>query len=153
MGKEARTRSQQPFRAMRRIPVWLWIFLAVALGGAGVARAYKPTTAAIPSELLGVWITDAPQYQDRTFEITQNTLVFKSSLANSSEYEVARSVLKHKSVHMTIEGSDPEMTLYEIEYQSAGKPGTFSFYLIVSPDLAIRFKNQPDMEWTKAGSD
>ncbi len=150
---QAPRRNPQTFGAMRKTSSWLWSLLAVTLVGAGTLWAYKPTNEPIPAEVLGVWSTDAAQYAGRTLEITQNTLIFKSSRPGLSPYAVARAAVRYSIDRVTTMSSGRERTLYTIEYMSGGRPGVFSFYSSSHPHHAIRFKNQPTMEWTRLGAE
>ena len=99
----------------------------------------------VPEELLGVWVTKDPNYSDRPFEIKKNTVVFEQGLGylDFDVYPIA-GVKKTES-----EGQ----TLYIIYYTIAsGKKFEFSFYFSTANGGEIRFKNQPEMVWTKKTS-
>ena len=99
----------------------------------------------VPEELLGIWVTKDPNYSDRPFEIKKNTVVFEQGLGylDFDVYPIA-GVKKTES-----EGQ----TLYIIYYTiTTGKKFEFSFYFSAANGGEIRFKNQPDMLWTKKES-
>jgi hypothetical protein len=97
---------------------------------------------AVPEELIGVWVTKDPNYQDRPFEIKKNTVIFEQGLGylDFDVYPIL-GVKKTES-----EGQ----TLYIIYYTiPSGKKFEFSFYYSAANGGEIRFKNQPEMVWTK----
>jgi hypothetical protein len=100
---------------------------------------------AVPEELIGVWVTKDPNYVDRPFEIKKNTVIFEQGLGylDFDVYPIA-GVKKTES-----EGQ----TLYIIYYTiTSGKKFEFSFYYSAANGGEIRFKNQPEMVWTKKKS-
>lgn len=97
---------------------------------------------AVPEELIGVWVTKDPNYIDRSFEIKKNTVIFEQGLGylDFDVYPI-EGVTKTES-----EGK----TLYVIYYTiPSGKKFEFSFYYSAANGGIIRFKNQPEMKWTK----
>ena len=99
----------------------------------------------VPEELLGVWVTKDPNYFDRPFEIKKNTVIFEQGLGylDFDVYPI-EGVKKTES-----EGK----TLYVIYYKiPSGKKFEFSFYYTAADGGIIRFKNQPQMKWTKRKS-
>ena len=99
----------------------------------------------VPQELIGVWQTKDPNYFDRPFEIKRNTVIFEQGLGylDFDVYPIA-GVKKTES-----EGK----TLYIIYYTiSSGKKFEFSFYYSAANGGEIRFKNQPEMVWSKKKS-
>jgi hypothetical protein len=100
---------------------------------------------AVPEELIGVWVTKDPNYSDRPFEIKKDTVIFEQGLGylDFDVYPIA-GVKKTES-----EGQ----TLYIIYYTiPSGKKFEFSFYYSAAKGGEIRFKNQPEMLWTKKKS-
>lgn len=96
----------------------------------------------VPEELIGVWVTKDPNYFDRPFEIKKNTLIFEQGLGYL-DFDVfpIEGVKKFES-----EGK----TLYIIYYAiPSGKKFEFSFYYSAENGGIIRFKNQPEIIWTK----
>ena len=99
----------------------------------------------VPEELIGVWVTKDPNYLDRPFEIKKNTVIFEQGLGylDFDVYPIA-GVKKTES-----EGK----TVYIIYYTiPSGKKFEFSFYYSAANGGEIRFKNQPEMLWTKKRS-
>jgi len=99
----------------------------------------------VPEELIGVWVTKDPNYVDRPFEIKKNTVIFEQGLGylDFDVYPIA-GVKKTES-----EGQ----TLYIIYYTiPSGKKFEFSFFYSAANGGEIRFKNQPEMLWTKKKS-
>ena len=99
----------------------------------------------VPEELIGVWVTKDPNYFDRPFEIKKNTVIFEQGLGYL-DFDV-----------YPIEGvkriESEGKTLYIIYYTiQSGKKFEFSFYYSAAKGGIIRFKNQPEMIWTKRKS-
>jgi len=99
----------------------------------------------VPEELIGVWVTKDPRYFNFPFEIKKNTVIFEQGLGylDFDVYPIA-GVKKTE-----LEGQ----TLYIIYYTlPSGKKFEFSFYYSAANGGEIRFKNQPEMLWTKKKS-
>ena len=99
----------------------------------------------VPEELIGVWVTDDPKYADHPFEIKKETLIFEQG-QGYLDFDVFPIV--------NLEKTDADgNTLYIIHYVlPAGKKFDFSFYYASAEGGVIRFKNQPEMKWTKKKS-
>ena len=99
----------------------------------------------VPEELIGVWVTDDPKYADHPFEIKKETLIFEQGQGylDFDVFPIAN-----------LEKTDADgNTLYIIHYVlPAGKKFEFSFYYASAEGGVIRFKNQPEMKWTKKKS-
>lgn len=96
----------------------------------------------VPEELIGVWVTDDPKYVDHPFEIKKGTLIFEQGLGY-----LDFAVFPIVNVEKSDTGVD---TLYIIYYLiPAGRKFEFSFYYTPTEGGVIRFKNQPEMKWTK----
>jgi len=100
---------------------------------------------AVPEELIGIWVTKDPNYLDRPFEIKKNTVIFEQGLGYL-DFDVYPIV--------GVKKTEPEgKTLYIIYYTiPSGKKFEFSFYYSAANGGEIRFKNQPEMLWTKKKS-
>jgi hypothetical protein len=99
----------------------------------------------VPEELIGVWVTKNPDYSDRPFEIKKNTVIFEQGLGYL-DFDVFPIAGVKKTEY---EGQ----TLYTIYYNiSSGKKFEFSFFYSAADGGEIRFKNQPEMVWTKKQS-
>ena len=100
---------------------------------------------AVPEELIGIWVTKDPRYLNTPFEIKKDTVIFEQGLGylDFDVYPIAGGK-KTES-----EGQ----TLYIIYYTlPSGKIFEFSFYYSAANGGQIRFKNQPEMVWTKKKS-
>ena len=99
----------------------------------------------VPEELIGVWVTDDQKYLDHPFEIKRDTLIFEQGLGYF-DFDVFPIV--------DLEKTDADgNTLYIIHYLiPAGRKFEFSFYYAATEGGVIRFKNQPEMKWTKKKS-
>jgi hypothetical protein len=96
----------------------------------------------VPEKLIGVWVTDDPKYADHPFEIKKDTLIFEQGLGYF-DFDVFPIVGLDKS------GENGD-TLYIIYYLiPSGRKFEFSFYYTPTEGGVIRFKNQPEMKWTK----
>jgi hypothetical protein len=96
----------------------------------------------VPEELIGVWVTDDPNYFDRPFEITKSTVIFEQGLGYFDFHVFPIWGVK--------KGDSEEAPLYIIYYtSSSGRKFEFSFYYTSANGGEIRFKNQPEMKWTK----
>ena len=96
----------------------------------------------VPEELIGVWETKDPNYSDRPFEIKENTVIFEQGLGYL-DFDVYPIVGVKKT-------ESEGQTLYIIYYTiPSGRKFEFSFYYSAANRGEIRFKNQPEMLWTK----
>ena len=112
----------------------LVFFLVGAFSGCRVARLES-----VPDELVGVWKTTSPRYQDRFFEISEDLVVFGTGGRNTEAHPIVS----------ISEALEDERLLYAISYESAeGEESEFSFYYDPAGSGVIRFKNQQDMAWT-----
>ncbi|MGD8255448.1 MAG: hypothetical protein PVJ11_09385 [Syntrophobacterales bacterium] len=99
----------------------------------------------VPEELIGVWVTEDPKYAEHPFEIKKETLIFEQG-QGYLDFDVFPIVGLEKT------DADGD-TLYIIYYVlPAGKKFEFSFYYASAEGGVIRFKNQPEMKWTKKKS-
>jgi len=97
---------------------------------------------AVPEELIGVWVTDDPAYHDHPFEIKQETLIFEQG-QGYFDFDVFPIAGLEKT-------EAEEATLYTIYYTiPSGREFEFTFYYTSADGGQIRFKNQPEMLWTK----
>jgi hypothetical protein len=122
-----------------RIFLVLLVIFAVVFG----VRCQKRFT--VPEELIGIWVTKDPRYLSTPFEIKKDTVIFEQGLGylDFDVYPIAGGK-KTES-----EGQ----TLYIIYYTlPSGKIFEFSFYYSAANGGQIRFKNQPEMVWTKKKS-
>ena len=134
------------------IPLWLAVRLtpkriaaavaAVAvLVGAPLAWVYWPRTVDIPDGAVGLWTTLTPNYEDRAFRLTKNTLTFHVSPQDSTFHPIVR-----------VESSSGEVgnaTQYTVFYTHDRDEYEFSFLYSEVPDTTIKFVNQRQMIWRK----
>lgn len=105
-------------------------------------RAGKSKT--VPDELVGVWKTSARQYADRSFELRKDTILFGTGGSGVS----VNPIVKVEQVREEKEN----MVLYVIHYTGEGTSDyVLSFYYDAANGGTIRFKNQMQIEWKKAG--
>ncbi len=94
----------------------------------------------LPSELIGVWRTDAPAYKGRFMKCDPKYIV----LGIGDEKVVPRKV---EEITKTTEGKE---TLYTLKTDEKDEGEyTFSFYYSPDDGGTIRFKNQPELVWHK----
>lgn len=121
------------------------VFLVLLVIFTGVLGGQCQKGFAVPEELIGIWVTKDPRYFNTPFEIKKNTVIFEQGLGylDFEVYPIA-------DVKMT---ESEGQTLYIIYYiLPSGKIFEFSFYYSGTNGGQIRFKNQPDMVWTKKKS-
>ena len=93
----------------------------------------------VPDELVGVWKTTSPRYEDRFFEISEDLIVLGTGGRNTEAHRIL-------SIREALED---ERLLYAISYESAeGEEYGFFFYYDPAGSGVIRFKNQQNMAWT-----
>jgi hypothetical protein len=95
----------------------------------------------IPEELLGVWETSAPRYEDCLLEFREGMVIFQKGLSHVDTNhidDIEKSVEKGK-------------ILYRIHYKSLdGGKFLLALYFIKTEDgEVIQFKNNRNLEWTK----
>jgi hypothetical protein len=97
----------------------------------------------VPDELVGVWKTSAPNYADRSFELKKDAIIF-----GTGEGKVSfNTILQVEEVREEKE----KMVLYVIHYTGeGGNDYALSLYYDATNGGTIRFKNQMQIEWTKA---
>ena len=95
----------------------------------------------IPSELVGTWTTDAPDYADRYLQISGTGLSFGTGDGRADWKRL-------RGARVEPQGDG---TLYVLQYDSVdGAPGELS--ITYSPELdAIRLAHR-DAVWTRAGA-
>ncbi len=100
---------------------------------------------AVPEDLIGVWGTTSPTYEDRSFEIKADEIIFGTGEDKFDTYPITK---------IRIEKDRKEQkTLYLICYKNIeGKEYKFFFYYDPANQGTIRFKNQKEMLWTKKTS-
>lgn len=115
--------------------------LLLALAGCGPER-----TKTVPSELIGVWKTQAPDYADRFLELTRDSIRFGTG---GDEFYVRSIVGVEKALE---DGS----TLYTVFYIDPADPEKYqykvAFYYDPGNQGVIRYKNRTDIVWTKTSS-
>ena len=136
-------------RRTRRLSGW---GVATLLIGALllVWRLPMPEKESIPDELVGAWTTATPSYDDVSFRILRDSLVFRSG-DHVGAYEITR-------VRGTYRG--PMATSYVVEYANRGNVYEFSLVYYppqgggtapnVSTDGFIQLTHQAKMDWRRS---
>ena len=89
---------------------------------------------------VGVWKTSVPKYQDRFFKISGSTITFGTGNGNAKNFIVDRVIKK----------VEEKKTVYTIMYNDVEGSGfKRAFYYTPENNGVIRFKNQPEIEWTR----
>jgi hypothetical protein len=93
----------------------------------------------LPQKLQGVWQTGDTSYADHRFLLDKNAIGFGTGDGKTDWYRITR-------VDETLQRNT---TLYAIEFQN-DSGAVFKRLLYYYPDRGgrIRFKNQPNIEWT-----
>ena len=99
----------------------------------------------IPDELIGEWKTSVPKYEGCHFEVTKLTVAFKPK----DEETYSNIITKVKRE----EDPEEEHILYIIFYKTeSGKVYQLSLNYYPEENGVIKFKNQPEIVWTKKRS-
>jgi len=117
--------------------VWIIIICLMVLS---VCHCGRKTT--VPDDLIGVWLTTEPTYQDCFFEIKTKEIIFGTGEEKFDTYPITK---------IRIEKDLKEQsTLYLICYKNIEKQEyKFFFYYDPANQGTIRFKNQREMVWTR----
>ena len=118
---------------------------AVIVIGGSITWATWPRSAEIPQGAVGLWRTVTPDYSDRAFRITKNTLTFHVSPQDSTFHPIVR---VRETEYMEEQGTT-EYTVFYTQYRDEYE---FAFLYREDPDTTIRFINQKQMTWRKGSS-
>ncbi len=113
-----------------------------------------PRNNEIPSDLIGVWRSTTPGYEDRYFQFSRRNLVFGTGGIEGEAYLVAE--VQSSPVGEGEEGgaSKSKRLLFTIRYMKTDKlEYELLFYYDPEPTELITFKNQEHLKWTKKGRD
>ena len=117
------------------------IAVVTVLVGAPLIWLYWPRTVDIPDGAVGLWTTLTPNYADRAFRLTKNTLTFHVSPQDSTFHPIVRVESKSE------DGDDA--TRYTVFYTHYRDLYEFSFLYSEVPDTTIKLANQREMTWRK----
>ena len=99
----------------------------------------------VPTEIIGVWKTSAPNYKNGSFELTEDLIVFRNS--GPPQYTSVNSIVR---IERAAEGQD---LLYTVHYENTqGEEYLFAFYHYPTQGGTIRLKNQRGIEWSRVNS-
>ena len=117
---------------------WLFIAAAILILFPG-CRSREEVV--IPPELVGIWKTEDPRYENRYFEFTPGTLTLGRG-EERTEIHPIRSIKKSQDVHGT---------LYAVGYMNYAEnfEDILLFYYDPGEGGTIRFKNLPEIVWAK----
>jgi hypothetical protein len=120
-------------------PEKIWIII-ICLMVLSLCQCGRKTP--VPDDLIGVWETTAPTYEDCFLEIKANEIIFGSGEKKFDTYPITK-IKMEKDLK-------EQKTLYIICYKNiTGQEYKFSFYYDPANQGTIRFKNQKEMVWTK----
>ena len=102
--------------AVLAVPAWRVIARATGLG---------PTV--VPPELVGVWATAAPGYEDRALEFTRVSVILHT---DDTHFTVHRVRTVHRSTHGLF-------VAYHMEYQDVEGPTALDFRFLPTPQPLI----------------
>jgi hypothetical protein len=95
-----------------------------------------------PDDLIGVWKTSDPKYEDRFFEVDRSTITFGKGGGDSDTHSITSIEIE--------KGDEARGNLYTIAYKDKeGQKFTFLIYYNPANQGTIRFKNQDQIEWTR----
>lgn len=115
----------------------LLVSLGFLLATSGLFRG-PPT---VPAAILGTWVTDAPSYKDRSFEVTPTAVIFNAPGLEPRAYPI-------KNIKHTVEDSADR---YVIEYDQNGADAELSVAVSERAQHGeIKFTHQPEMSWHRA---
>lgn len=119
-----------PIRPRFRRAVVLGVVLAAALvvpGWRVIARATGLGSTAVPPELIGVWATTAPGYEDRALEFTRASVILHT---DDTHFTVHRVRTVRRSTHGLF-------VAYHVEYQDLEGPTALDFRFLPTPKPSI----------------
>jgi len=95
----------------------------------------------VPEELLGVWKTSSPRYEDCSLKLDSDWVIFQNGL----------NTLNMNRITTVKETTEDNKTLYHIYYKDMkGQEYTLSFYYLQKADRdLIRFQHQTEIAWLK----
>lgn len=132
--------AKTPARRSSRREIGLLVGLIALLAVVLVPRL--GSGAGVPAELYGRWMTEDARYAERALLITDSTVAF---------YMGPDPISVHRIRRTHTEPGEFGGVQYDIEYKSDGESQSISVVYEASPVEILRLKNQPGMEWTKAG--
>lgn len=95
----------------------------------------------VPKELLGVWETSSPRYEDCSLEFDGKRIIFQNGLTHFNINHITN----------VKKSTEDEKTLYHIYYKdSQGEEYKLSLYYLETPNRGvIHFKHQEEIAWLK----
>lgn len=115
----------------------LLVAVGFLLASSGLFRG-PPT---VPAAILGTWVTDAPAYKDRSFEVTPTAVIFNAPGLQPRAYPI-------KNIIHTVEDSADR---YDIQYDQNGTQAELSVAVSERAQHSeIQFTHQPQMKWHRA---
>lgn len=117
--------------------------LAVAVVAISLLACGSNLEDGVPSELQGRWITSAPKYDGRYFEIRADQLIW-----GLADWELD----KHPVEKIESRPDGTEWIRYWLHYtETAGYPNALEILLRRGDPAELRFANRPEV-WTRAVS-
>ena len=115
--------------------------LMLVLGFAVLFGCQMSRDTTVPDELIGEWVTTEPRYQDCSFEIQKETIIFNKGTAHTDM----------NSIEEITKIPEKEKTLYHIYYEDKqGQEYKLSLFFFKTHDGGIIcFKNQQNIIWSR----
>lgn len=114
-----------------------WVFIALLLW---VTLPACQTETRVPSELIGTWTTNNTKYKGLSFEITGSSITVWTAEGGNEIYAIS----KFEKVGR---GNQLAYTFYG---DRDGQQQQFAFFYLPTAGGELRFKNQIQIQWTKA---
>jgi hypothetical protein len=141
-GPRIRGQGFVPPSVRKRILIALAGLCIVAMLVLAVARLVVDRR--LPSQVTGLWRTDAPAYQGRLVELRSRYLAFLTDSAGGVvSYKIARVLMSQ----------DAQGTLFRVQYDANGKRSEFAFVYDQGPPEHLRFAHQRQLVWRRERSD
>ncbi len=107
-----------------------------------------PRNNQVPPDLIGVWRSTTPGYEDRYFQFAQRNLVFGTGGIEGEAYMIAE--VQSSPAEEGTQGEAGKRTLFTIRYMKTDKlEYELSFFYDPPPVEVITFKHQEKLKWTK----
>ena len=116
---------------------WAARHMGMVLACSFAVCACEPQSEALPSEMLQVWVSDAPRYRDRHFELRDDWVIFGNGNTGSNIHMVE---------HVASEPNPEGGRLYTIRYRA--EDGTTTAVQVIhhpSPRATLKFVNHDEV--------
>jgi hypothetical protein len=132
--------TRSPLADWRRVVRWQYLLpagLIIFWMGVGVRYWWMSEASETPLPLIGLWRTTSPAYQDRGFQIDQETIRFYTGEPYPQPYRIRRVRSERRS----------NGTIHTIEYEQDGSVVSMAVFLGVNG--GVRLPNLDHILWFK----